>query len=331
MTMKRKICLKDIARKAGVSITTVSAVHNNNPAINISDDTRNYIKKILTEVEYTKKRSCSHSGVKTKPLSIRVLTQFPANLRMRAEILAGIEERLLCENGKMLVSESLQAADFLMNDTVNFLRDIDLVIFISRTDTALIKILMDYGIPSVVIGTGDVRDDINMIYPQYFEYIPKALSYLTGLGHKNISFITGPLPHYCHEKSIVLFKEHAYKNGIKNPEKNIFILDAENDIYRIVSKILKSPNLPTALIGQIAPYKGLVESHGFKVPHDISLLSFDIGGEKENKMSFFGADNKKLGHEGVELIAHLRLKPETQPKHISLPVTLCDNGSCGKI
>lgn len=331
MAMKKKICLKDIARKAGVSITTVSAVHNDNPGISVSEDTRNHIKKILAEVNYTRRRSLSYSGAKTKPLSIRVLTQFPANVRMRAEILTGIEERLLRDNGKMLVSESSKAEELMLSDPLSFLKDIDGVIFISRAKDELIKTLGACEVPFVVIGTADVRDDVNMVYPQYFEYVPKAMSYLKGLGHENISLITGPLPHYCHEKSILLFKELACKNGCANPESHVFAMNSECDIYSIVSKIFKSKEHFTALIGQIAPYKGLFESHGFKVPRDISLLSFDIGGEPDNEMSFFGADNSNLGHEGVELIASLRLNPSVQPKHISLPLLFHDNSSCGEI
>jgi DNA-binding LacI/PurR family transcriptional regulator len=328
--LKKKTRLKDIAEEAGVSLTTVSAVYNDNPNIKISDEMREHISVLLRKANYPSRKKTASKKLK-KPLNIRIMTDFPVDNNMRGEILAGIEETLLPEEGKMLISESEKALTLLHKDPETFLKGIDGVIFISKIDEKSLQILKEKHFPVAVIGTGDIRDDVDMAYPQYYEYVPKALAHLKKLGHEKIAFVTGTMPHYCHERSIMFFKELAPRMGIKNPEENIYAMQSPEEIYMILKKALESKNRPTAIIGQLAFSKSYVESLGFKVPEDVSILCFDVPGPKESPVSFFGTDNKRLGAEGVELIKQRIKEPGSLPRHLSLPIFFVDNKTCAKI
>lgn len=51
--------IKDIAKRAGVSITTVSRVLNYDKTLSVSDTTRKKIFRVAEDLDYTKKKKAS--------------------------------------------------------------------------------------------------------------------------------------------------------------------------------------------------------------------------------------------------------------------------------
>lgn len=322
-----KIRMKDIAAQAGVSQATVSAVYNNNFKLNLSEQTRSLIKNLLNEANFSTRRK-PRQQTAPHPLTIRVASIFPTATYMREEILTGIERRLATEKGRMILNEMQTVVNSLCSNPEEFLQGVDGMIFLSMIPAEVKTILQAHSIPVVVIGTMQIDDEIDMIYPNFNEYIPKALKFLHAQGHRRIAYVSGPLPHSCFERSMMLFQGYGRKLGLEETELLVYEERKERDSYEIIREILTSHPRPTAILGQIAELRRFVEMHGVKVPEEISLLCFDCHGPDESPISNFAANNVTLGTEGVELIHYKISHPEALPRHLSMPLNYFDFGTC---
>jgi len=317
--MRKKIKLSDIAKEAAVSVSAVSAVYNNNTNIRISEAKRLLILSLLDKYSY---KSPQNSSDKQSSINIKVITKYPVDLQMRAEILAGMEERLNLYNGNMLVNESKVAFENLLKTPEAFLKNIQGVIFISKAHSKVVEILKKHKIPFAVCGSGNIDGNYDMIYPRYTEYAQKALKYISKMGHKNVALISPPLPHCAYEQNIMFFKEYSKLFNIE--KTSVQVLKSEADIYKKLKILLQEKNKPSVIIGHIATMRSYIESLGHCVPKDLSMLAFDISGPEEAPVSFIGCNNKLLGSEAIEAIRYRLLYPDAPPRHISLSLELSD-------
>ena len=317
MSNGKKIKLSDIAEKAGVSISAVSAVYNGNRKISVSDEKRDHINRLLRKYQYV-----SQKTVSKHPLHLRVITKYPADMQMWSQVIAGIQKRIDFYQGTMSINESEVFHGNLYTDPKNFLSKMDGVIFISKCEKKACDILKNFNVPFCICGSGILDENIDMVYPQFFRYSDKALDYLTALGHKNIVYIpTAFLPHFATEQTILYYKEKCTKLNIK-PE--IYCINSEGNIYLRLKEILLRKNRRSAIVGYVSAQKKYIESLGFSIPNDLSLLAFDVSGFENHSVSYIGTDNDQLGAEAVELINYRKQFPNSATRHITLPLKLFD-------
>lgn len=328
MTKVKKPRLIDIAKQAGVSVAAVSAVINESSAIKVSAKTQREILDIAAQLNY---RS-PHSGLMKSGLTVRVFTGASRDNLMAMDILSGIETFLLPVKGNMLISilteeESQPGAAW---DWDHLLDGVDGVIFQSRAPETALAELRNRAVPTVVIGTRTVRDDVDMVYARYPNYVPLALEHLVALGHQRIELVTGPLPHDCYLMASLMFCQRGQELGIADPHKHIMTATSTSSLLTTVRNILAMRQRPTAIFGWIANIRDVIEAAGIRIPEEISLVSFDYGGSSgvEN-VSFIGTDNKQLGREAVNLLSLRLADPSTPLRHLTLPLSFHDRGSCG--
>lgn len=328
MAKPTKPRLIDIAKQAGVSVAAVSAVINESPMIKVSAKTQREILEIAAQLNY---RS-PHSGLLKTGLTVRVFTGASRDNLMAMDILSGIETFLLPVKGNMLVSllpeeDGTRGASW---DWDHLLDGVHGVIFQSRAPESALAELRKRAVPTVVIGTRTVRDDVDMVYARYPNYVPLALERLVALGHKHTVLVTGPLPHDCYLMASLMFCRHGQELGMADPQQNIMTATSTSSLLATVKSILAMRQRPTAIFGWIANIRDVIEAAGIRVPEDISLISFDYGGSADvENVSFIGTDNKQLGREAVNLLSLRLADPSTPLRHLTLPLSFHDRGSCG--
>ncbi|MGB9779554.1 LacI family DNA-binding transcriptional regulator [Caldanaerobacter sp.] len=274
------VTIKDIARLANVSVTTVSRVINNKPE-GVSEETRQKILKLVRELGY-QPNAIARGLVTKKTKTIGLIIPDISN-PFFPDIARGVEDSahiygynvFLCNTDDNLEKES---------EYIKALKEkyVDGIIFTSSSIPKHEHIieLVESGIPVVIM---DRRVDSENIYGVFLDnyeggYI--ATKHLIDLGHEKIGCITGPLHTKSARERLEGYKKALLDSGIKIDEKLIF----EGD-YKInggiigAERLLKDNKDMSAIFAcndlmAYGAYK-TIRSFGYKIPDDISVVGFD--------------------------------------------------------
>lgn len=276
------VTIKDVAKKAGVSPSTVSRVMSNHPRI--SRETVRKVKEIMEELGYHSNMA-ARSLVSNKSFTLGMVLPRPAEELFQnhffAENIRGITTQASRAGYDVLmtaghsVQEELEAVTRLVKG-----KRVDGIILLqSRKSDPLIAFLKKEKFPFILIGHyGD--DDILCVDNDNVQASFDATSHLINQGHERIGFVSGPPNLTVSHDRLEGYKQALADNGIRlAPE---WIVEGEflqESGYRAMSFFMNLPERPTALvvIDDIVTFgilRGLTEL-GYKVPDDLSLVSFN--------------------------------------------------------
>ena len=280
--------IDDVAKKAGVSLGTVSNVLNNPGKVKPS--TRDRVLKVIEEIGFHPNLSARNlSRLKTDTIALI----YPFTKRSRTEhyysdFLAGVTETCFMANYKLMLSsyphnvseqEKLQSYAQLIDS-----RAVDGII-ITRTeiDDSTIRLLSDRKQKFAVMGRSNLLLDFPWVDIDGASGIREAVRYLSKLGHKSIAYVGTP--------DIYMFSRHrleGYRNGLEEigllyDEALVKQASVEDDELdrgaKSVVSFLKLQNPPRAVIVAgsqltIGVVKG-IEKFGYEIGKDISVICFD--------------------------------------------------------
>jgi len=277
------VTIKDIARVAGVSPSTVSRVISNHSRI--SKSTSDKVKKIMEEMGY-------HPNVMAKNLASRstktlaIVLPRPAEELFQdfffGELLRGILAHSTKAGFDMLLSAASSPSD--EEETISRLvkggRVDGVILLSSREDDPLIYLLSEQNFPTVLIGRTNKVNNIITVDTDNEEAAFDATSHLINQGHKRISFVNGP-----HNLTVSRDRLAGYKLAMKKANLDIhpdWIIEGDllqQSGYRGLSLVMNMNNRPTGMVviddvTSFGVIRGL-EELGFEVPRDVSLVSFN--------------------------------------------------------
>lgn len=277
------ITIKDVAKKAGVSPSTVSRVISNHPRI--SHKTAARVKQIMEELGY-------HPNMMAKSLVSNTTNTLGIILPRPAEEL--FQNYFFHEALRGIVAHSNRAGyDLLMSagstekeelNTVTRLvkgRRVDGVILLhSRAQDPMISLLHELDFPFVVIGRPIEYPDVLSVDNDNVQAAYDCTRHLIDQGHQRIGFVSGP-PDLTMSRD----RLEGYRKALSEanlPMRHDWIVEGEflqESGYRAMSSIMNLPERPTALvvIDDVVTFgviRGLTEL-GYRVPDDISLVSFN--------------------------------------------------------
>jgi len=276
------ITINDVAAEAGVSITTVSRVINNNYPV--KKETKERIEKAIKKLNYTP-NIMARSLITKKTSMIGVIVPGITNLFFPT-IVEAIDEFTkqrgysicLCSTGGNAIVEQN-----LSNALVS--RQVDGIITIDPSIECLDN---DYysklSERTPVIVVNGYPNGYNCNFVCYDEEVGcrEAFDYLIGLGHKKIAFIRGDKS-YSYDIKEKIYKEVLAHNSFSY--ERIVRLGLGNSIEVIkqskegVKDVLQLKERPTAIFAcNDLMAVGAIEacqSFNLKVPEDISIVGFD--------------------------------------------------------
>lgn len=343
--MKKKITIRDIAKRANVSVATVSNVINN---INkVSDETREKILKIIEELEYQPDFTArSLSNRKSNLIGIILpLIEEDSNqstlLRdnpFYSEFISGVEYEARKHGYDVLITGI--AKNQSCKEWVDK-RNLDGLIFLGIYPEILYQEMQKLNIPIVLIDSdkahsyGFYNISIDDVLGGYI-----ATKHLLSLGHTKIALATGSL-----EDSNVNFNRYiGYKKALE--EHNI---DVSDDLifidnisfdggYKLGNEILKSNKNITAIfsVADIVAY-GIMKcfhDNKIKIPDDYSIVGFDNLKVGEFVYPPLTTINQNIFQKGIvavdTIINHIENK-EAFNKNIELPIELIVKNSTKKV
>ncbi len=177
------VTIKDVAKKANVSVATVSYVINNNPKV--KEETRGKVLEVIKELGY--KPNFAGRMLKTK--EAKIVGAYVSDLRgyFYGEVLSGLKDSII-KNGYEFVIVTGSLNHRLMNENV-----LDGVIILdSHFSTRELLNYADSGLKIVLMDRLIEHKNIDCITLNNAKGINLGMDYLSGLGYREVSCLTGP-------------------------------------------------------------------------------------------------------------------------------------------
>ena len=331
--------IRDVAKLAGVSITTVSRVINNDKTLSITAETREKIFNSISQLNY--KIPASYQTPKSKKTNIGCIQRLTVEGNKDnyfSTIASGIVEHL-SDRGKSL-QFSLTQFDFEKNNYTEIFQTYPLGLIImgdiSKDAYEFLKSKIKY-----IVGIDTSYEDIDNIRYNRFIAGVKALEYLIECGHEKIAYIGSNIK-IGDLKNIGRFE--AYMRVMKQNNFEIdpnWIINCQwhrETCFNETIKLLQSDNKPTAIfvasdhmaIASIAA----IHSLGLKVPEDISVIAISDIAESAYltpPLTTVSIPQKDMGKIATEMLLQRISGDNTITKQIFVPCKLTIRKSVKKI
>lgn len=330
--------IKDVARLAGVSVSTVSK-YLNAPS-RLREDTKKRVEAAIKELSYVPS-PLARSMRTGKTHSVAVMVPDISN-PFYGETYGNIQSALMLNGYVPILYTTDNNPDILKNYLSDALvRKLDGVIlcFVDEAEE-----IMDYieeiqkGIPIVLLGGYVSNINLNSVVIDVFEGTYKATNHLISLGHTDIGYIGGP------EKSIICrekYKGFAKAMNDAGYDINPMLVHHGSDTmqagYQAARSFVMSTNRLTAVVAEddflaIGCLKYLTQ-HGIKVPDEVAVTGFDdilLSRMYEPPLSTISIPKKEIGFEAVSLILDRIKKPSAKKKQLIFKTDLIVRNSTDK-
>ncbi|HZG56335.1 LacI family DNA-binding transcriptional regulator [Paenibacillus sp.] len=277
------VTIKDVARRAGVSPSTVSRVISNHPRI--SEETALRVKRVMEEIGYHP-NMMAKSLVSRTTQTIAVILPRPADELFQnlffSEVIRGIVAQSTRSGYDLLMATGASEREEL--ETVTRLvrgRRVDgILLLTSRANDPVVAMLKEAKFPFALIGRHEDDSELLTIDNDNVQASYDATRHLISQGHERIGFVSGP-PNLVVSRDRLAGYHKALKEGAL-PSRPEWIVEGEflqESGYRAMSLLMGLPERPTALvvIDDVVTFgilRGLMEI-GFSVPKDLALVSFN--------------------------------------------------------
>lgn len=273
-----KVTIKDIAKIANVSHTTVSRALNDSPLIN--QKTKEEIQRIAEKLNYVPNLSAK-GLVKVQSFNIGLFFTSMVNATSADFIYAVIKS----------VSETIPKPYHVVINGLDVDEHIDIassnydgIILVSQMDDDwFIRKVMEAEVPIIVINRKlDTKFPISNIFCDEKRGIQEAVEYLADCGHQMIGFLEGYESSASNIRRKQGFENEMMREGLELKREWVFKGDFSVESgYRIGDDIAKLTERPTAIICAsdamaVGLMRRLIEMK-IRIPDDISIIGFDNG------------------------------------------------------
>ncbi|MDI3547556.1 MAG: LacI family transcriptional regulator, repressor for deo operon, udp, cdd, tsx, nupC, and nupG [Halanaerobiales bacterium] len=326
--------MSDVAKKANVSIATVSRVFSSPETV--AEETKKKVLKVVEELNYTPNvlaRQLRKMETKTIVVVVPDITN-----TFFSRVLRGIET-IARENGYRVLLGDTENDITLENEYLKTLYEKHadgLILLTARTDRITIEKLSE-NYPVVLACEYLEGSNLPTVSIDNISAARKATEHLIKLGHRRIAHITGPM-------NVILSRDRlkGYKQAMESYELEVDpILIQEGDFYyktgyNLMLKLLFIENPPTAVFAAndemaIGAIKA-IQSQGLKVPEDIAIVGFDnikMSAIFSPSLTTIGQPTYKIGEKAMNLLLDLIRGKKLSKNQFVLDDKLIIRESCG--
>lgn len=291
------VTLKDIAEKAGVSITTVSRILNYDETLTVGEDTKENVFRAAEDLKYNKhiiKQKNKQKEVKEPKVnkitknktSIALVYWFTQNEEFNDPYFLSI--RLNIEN--YCEKEDIKLVKVFKN-TKSFEGEIEElkstkvsgILCVGKFSIENIDLMKQWNKNIVFVDTPCENNSCSSILVDLRQSTIDVMELLYNQGHRNIGYIGGQNSlsngELEEDKREAVYKEFMSKKGLSYKEKVYVGEYSYKGGYDLMSKAIKKGNIPTAFfissdIIAIGALKALHEAK-INVPNEVSIVGFN--------------------------------------------------------
>lgn len=328
----KKITLTHIAKKANVSVATVSRVLNGNSSVD--EKIKNKINKIINSDGYNIKKT-----IKTKTI-ISVIIPDITN-PFFANIIEGIENTANLYGYHIILSQFKENKDIL-NKYFQDIRNIGVsgyIIIPSIGNSEYFNdILKRANAPIVFLDRKVNIQNINYVGSDNEIGAYNATKYLIDLGHKNIIYMAGPKDISTETDRFNGFMKALNDNNMDFDYSKYYKIANFNfdESYEQMKEIIKSKLDYTAIFSacdvMCFGIKKATEEFGISIPNDISLIGYDnIPFSSIIGLTTVSSQAYEMGKNAVLSILNIINERITDNVNIILQPNIVIRNSCKKI
>lgn len=275
-----KITIEDVAKKADVSIKTVSRVLNKE--LNVRQQTRDKVQKAMDELNYQPDPAARRLAG-SRSFLIGMLYGIP-NSSYITDVQDGALKTCMAENYELLIHPCDYLAPDLVSEVTAFIdrsRLDGLLLTPPLCDTdSLLRALHEKGVPFVSISPGNGEYASGTVKTNDREVSEEMTSYLSSLGHERIGFIIGHPDHKATGNRFLGYKDGLKQCGLNFDEKLVAQgYSSFESGMECAILLLRQEKRPTAIFASnddmAAGVLRVANQLGLRIPQDLSVVGFD--------------------------------------------------------
>ena len=320
--------MKDVARKAGVSVATVSRVLNGSDKV--IEETREKVLQACQELDYSLHFAAQRLRL-GKTNTICVVLPF-LTLPSIVERLRGVQD-VLIESNLDLIPYSVGSPEMRnrrIHDLANRSRTDGLLIISLPINDQQTERLINNQMPVVLIDSD--RPEFNRVNVDDTEGGKLATQYLIDLGHKKIAFLSSHLENPL-QFSSTLNRYHGYRNALEssgipfNPAYQIEGDHGKKEAEAMALSLLNQPDPPTAIFAssdtKAVAVLDAAKKKGVAIPEQLSVIGYDnIRDAEYLGITTIQQPLYQAGMVGCKALLSIIDTPDAPPKETILPVEL---------
>lgn len=267
--------IKDVAKLAGVSISTVSYTLNNSPRISAS--TKKRVEEAAKALNY--KKNGFASDLKRSKTNTIALLLSDLSGPYYSELIQGVQDITTSNGYDLIACSSIGGAQ---STAVKFLSEkrVDGAVILAHNISDETMLESAKSVPIVLLDRILDEEHIYLVEVDNIEGGYHATEYLIDRGHSQIAFVSGPAD--SHDSS---FRYQGYRNALEDHhidyQSKWYITSnfTKEGGYRATKLLIAQQGLPQAIfyandemaIGGMEAFR----ETNLRVPEDISIIGYD--------------------------------------------------------
>lgn len=333
--------IRDLAKYTGFSVTTISRVLNNDPTLNVTDNTRVAILEAADELHYSlPKTRRSH---RNRPVHIAIVEMMSLKEQLADPYYLYLKNyvvRHCMERGCNVSYLFEQSGKYQMLEKI----PLDGILAVGIFSEQQIEQLQEISSAVVFVDSAPDEQRFDSVVLNFKLGVEQALEHLLSKGHRKIGFL-GPAYKLDQKKRPALesrrqyFKEYMEKIGLYEEKWMVDTgLTMGNNKEQMKQWLEPAGDLPTAFLAYneesaITALSALHEA-GFRVPEDVSIISFNdtpLSILTEPPLTSVTVHLEVMGEAAVKMILERIEDPQHLPYKIVLPPTLTERSSVAEL
>jgi DNA-binding LacI/PurR family transcriptional regulator len=280
---RKRVTMADVARRAGVSPTTVSFVINERRGSGIPEETRRRVLTAVRELGFQPNRQARNLRMqRTRQLGFHIPGEL---LDVHYVFAVSFLQPLLREAERhgyhvLVFTSGGDVTDHLAALVAGHGVD-GFVVTDSSVDDPRVRYLAGVGMPFASFGRTEA--DLPQCWADVdnAEGIAAMVDHLVDKGHEAIAFI-GPQgrPGYWFEERLTGFRDRIAHHGLPLPDSWV-VRAGDGEVEASANRLLRGPRAPTAVVTASDPLAveviRAVRAAGLTVGRDIAVTGFDGG------------------------------------------------------
>ena len=337
--MNKRVTIKDVAARAGVSHPTVSRVIHDDPQI--SESTKKRVRRMMDRMGY--RPNLIARGLVRSRTQVFALVIPDFNPHVQPIVRGVVDACRRRDYALMLFSTEYWSEEEASYSYIadNWRVDGVLIYNVAHHDrlTADAQRLKADRLPFVFINKYLRKKNINSVSVDNYEAVNRAVEHLAGLGHRRIGILNGSLMSVDGVERFEAFKEALARAKLRFDPRfagtaNFSDVEAAEEVRRI----LMQKDRPTAIfcandlmaMGAIRAARRMK----LRVPKDVSFVGFDdleAGRWFSPALSTLQPPQREVGEQAVELLVNIIRDPMRKAEQVALPAKLILRESSGPV
>lgn len=334
--MAKQVSIRDVAQRAGVSVTTVSHVLNETPGKRVSDDTRARVRAAADELSY-RPNGVARSLRLQRSQILALVSDEIATTPHAGQLILGAQEAaskqgwllMLVNSGGDRETERAEIRALQQRQVDGFLY--------ATMYHQVVEVPAELGdAPTVLLDARSHDTSLSSVVPDERQGGRAAAQILLDAGHRRIGFLNN-----IDDIPASALRLDGYRQAMRDagvPPDDALVATGNSDSdggYRAASALLDAESRPTAVFCfndrmAMGLYAAATE-RGLRIPHDLSVVGFDnqelIADGLRPGLTTVALPHYEMGAWAVETLIRVLQEPDTDPEQVLLACPVVERDS----